>query len=59
MRAVNVEMDSCRRYGTQALPAVLVEMETGRGLFAGGYVSHDFLLRGLEDWLEQNPPVLN
>jgi len=34
-------------------------METGRGLFAGGYVSHDLLLLGLEDWLEQNPPVLN
>ncbi|MEE8042145.1 MAG: DsbA family protein [Pseudomonadales bacterium] len=59
LRAVNAEMDSCRRYGTQALPAVLVETEMGRRLFAGGYVSHDFLLQGLEDWLEQNPPVVN
>ncbi len=58
-RAVDAEMDGCRRYGTQALPATLVETETGRSLFAGGYVSDEFLLRGLEDWLERNPPLLS
>lgn len=57
--AVQVEMDDCRSYGTRALPAVLVETEEGKRLFAGGYVSYEFLLQGLEDWLARNPPVIN
>jgi putative protein-disulfide isomerase len=57
--SVAIEMDGCRSYGTRALPAVLVETEVGRRLFAGGYVSYEFLLQGLEDWLARNPPVIN
>lgn len=58
-RALDEEMGGCRRFGTQALPAVLVETESGRRLFAGGYVSHDFLVQGLEAWLTDEPPTYN
>lgn len=44
---VRDEFESAREYGTQALPAVLVEDQAGRRLVAGGYVSADVLIEQL------------
>jgi protein-disulfide isomerase-like protein with CxxC motif len=48
---VSNEFESARVYGTQALPAVLVEDQTGRRLLAGGYVSADVLIEQLANLL--------
>lgn len=45
---VKGEFESARDYGTQALPAVLIENRTGRRLVAGGYVAADVLAEQLE-----------
>ena len=42
--AVAREFDSARRYGTNAIPAVLVEHGGRRSLLAGGYADADMLV---------------
>lgn len=43
-QAVMQEFDSARRYGTNALPAVLIEKNGARRLLAGGYADADMLV---------------
>jgi protein-disulfide isomerase-like protein with CxxC motif len=43
-RVVMEEFDSARRYGTNALPALLVERNQQRSLLAGGYADADMLV---------------
>ena len=57
--ALRHEIGAARGYGTNAVPAVLIETERGRRLCAGGFVDADMLTQLLEDWLAREPPVVN
>lgn len=47
-RALEVEFETSRRYGTQALPATLIEIDGRRSLLAGGYVDAPTLVGDVE-----------
>lgn len=48
------EFAESKRYGTHALPSVLVDSASGRRLFAGGWVSAAQLTHDLESWLARS-----
>lgn len=49
--AVQEQFVESKRYGTNALPSVLVDSDAGRRLFAGGWVSAPQLVSDIEAWL--------
>jgi putative protein-disulfide isomerase len=48
------EFAESKRYGTNALPSVLIEDESGRRLFAGGWMSAAQLTSDVETWLARH-----
>ncbi len=49
---LNAEIGSARKFGTRALPAVLIDAGDGLGLLAGGYVQADMLIEQVRSWLQ-------
>src|SRR5262245_58670269 len=48
------EFAESKRYGTNALPSVLVDDDNGRHLFAGGWMTAEQLTQDVEAWLARS-----